>query len=342
MLHDEHRSLGSPTISTPPALPTPAEAFAQMRRLELKACPLRRSLQGLPLYSEEVELVRRNARLRWPEDKEGKLVASEPKLVLPNLNLSSSEDTNTVPHVQTWSTAFPNEGIENFEPPPLHQQGSGGNFVPGQNPPRSHHTGNLPLAPPGGTGSPPPGPSPPGGNPRRPPLNGNPPPAPQNNNERDATEVNGLPRASERLSGIQEAQASGETSSSLSYGIPWKRSVIFCFLTSQNGQPTARFTDLPRLDRTVSQLKRGEIVDDHETLAVISDMVSSTETRTNLREEETAAALSKGMEETHVEIDDGGSSSLGQRNSTISASPATKALREVAKKAQLNLGGVLK
>ncbi|GAA5961689.1 hypothetical protein JCM3765_000477 [Sporobolomyces pararoseus] len=104
MLHDEHRSLGSPTISTPRALPTPAEALAQMRRLQVKACPIRRSLQGLPPHSERVESFNRNARLRWPEYKEGKLVAVEPKLVLPKLELSSSKDLDPAAHSSHIST----------------------------------------------------------------------------------------------------------------------------------------------------------------------------------------------------------------------------------------------
>lgn len=79
ILREEHRSSGT-RITSPPTLPTLAEAAAQGTRLALKACPLRQPLRRLPPRDEQVELIKRSLRSLGPGDTEGKLVAREPEL----------------------------------------------------------------------------------------------------------------------------------------------------------------------------------------------------------------------------------------------------------------------
>ena len=90
----------------------------------------------------------------------------------------------------------------------------------------------------------------------------------------------------------------------------------------------AYFTDLRRLDRTVSQLQTGNEIDDEDTRDVICDMVCHSEARRAIGSK-VAVAMSEGMTAGHATVRAGGVSSFAGRNTAIFQSTLPKALRNV-------------
>ncbi|GAA5855612.1 hypothetical protein JCM3766R1_000050 [Sporobolomyces carnicolor] len=98
--------------------PSPQTLWADMQQLKEELCPVRRMLRGLPPHREEVELIMRNARLRWPEDKEGMLAATESQRApRSESESSSSRDPNVAIAAPARSAANDKEGTRNFETP---------------------------------------------------------------------------------------------------------------------------------------------------------------------------------------------------------------------------------